>query len=445
MCVQAAELQLILSQNTVEMGKYISGELIYHGDTQPDPIDLDLWRKDFHVDIIETSTEPALPPHRIRNNTRLRLYPRREGDLTLEAIAAGGAFIKPVHIKSLASVRNHIDANPTLLLDKRHYWTDEVITVSFSLNLHHQNNRLVAQDWELPGFKVVALKPRIMASKNGFSARISWQISTASSGVHWLELPVVEQRGRGRFQYFSPRFKITVKPLPAFMPPSVPVGQIKVKSNLGHTVSGKKAWIIEIANSSRLPQHIEGLQNVLDKMQPDRNKVKQTSRVNQLSESRRFEIPVPDWSLGRQHQLQLPFFNTHTGRVDYINHKVVRAWHIPVYARIALLILLVVSIFYLVRLLAGLIQRYYRYRNHLKKAKQCENAQALRHLILKHHDWKYLQPGSACSKNGLPPHFIDLLNRHCFARSQPDDTTSLIDIYCQHLKPKATTWLFKSF
>ena len=433
----SAELSLELDKTAIEMGKYAVASISYVGSHDPGAADLSQWRDDFFIDPIDTELE-ATEQGQIHTLTRLRLYPRRSGDLSLDSIALGGSFIKPQHLLISPSIRNGIDATPRLLPMKASYWADQAIDIRVEVALHDQRNEVVAADFELPGFSLQTLKPERVKTPTGDRIRLGWIIMSPQKGHYRIELPAIDQRGRGRFRFYLPPLQLNIQPIPAYLPPTVAVGQLRVDSGLSTSTGGQRQWQLTVENEGRLPPQLEGLQALLDKLGIDELdlQVLNDSEDSTGLTRRMYTIPLPAWYLGGSQTLQLPFFNTATGRLETLHHQLPTAWQLPrpaLWGAIFLLTLLLFYGGYRLNRQADKIRQRWRYRQAIQQA---QTAHQLRRQLLLYHqartltDWARLQTkptqqlacelNAACFGEGSQPS-LGTLKKSCLRHSQPLD------------------------
>ena len=80
---EAASLRIEGADTEVEMGKYLSVQIVYDGESAVGSADLRQWVDDFHIDLRDSTTENLLSGA-IRTTQQLRLYPHAVGEAVLE-------------------------------------------------------------------------------------------------------------------------------------------------------------------------------------------------------------------------------------------------------------------------------------------------------------------------------------------------------------------------
>lgn len=426
----------------VEMGKYFSVSLIYIGKTIPDISHLQKWYHDFYIDRRDTEAED-LSNGLIQYTENLRLYPRSTGKKVLHAIAMGGAIASPVMLNVVPIVRKGIDAAPQWQLLPDTIWQGETIKVSVIQNLLHQSNTVVVDNVSFPGFSVHALEQEIISIDHIKKIKLSWLITAQSYGVHQLELPSIVQRGRGRWRFYLPRMQIAVKPLPSYIPPTVPVGKLSIQTGL-ISDKNKLFWFVDLQNEGFFPEEIYGIRKQLADLAGiavEMVKLFHTQSAPEVPKGyiQRYQFPIPDWSFGtaKGDKVSISYFDVHEGRILKISNTLPRVWSIPVLGQ---------NLFYifLLFILCGLVWSLYKgwkkrlnRKNFLSLLNQIRHSYELRQLLLSQADcytldeWSLKQ--SSSNKKNQAKSIANQLNSLCYARSSQislsDIKQQLVQLY----------------
>lgn len=416
--LQAATLDLQLDKSQVEMGKFIIATITYHGSSPPAAIDLSQWQDDFYLD----RNDPEIvvnENNQLQQQTHARLYPRHSGDITLDAIAAGGAIAYPRHVQVRPAIRNGIDATPKLLALKTEYWADEAIDIQIDVALHDQRNNVVASDFEPEFFDSLRLPDQPIDSTQQPAIRLHWQLLSARKGDYWLELPSIVQRGRGRFRFYLPKLKLHIKPLPAYLAPTVPVGQPKVTVAI-KTIENQEILQLSIQNRGRLPDGLQGFSDFLQAMGIDESTVISTDIAQQGIITRIKQIPLPTWLWPRQIDYRLNYFDSAAGQLKTLQQPLPWLWHAPRGFYWLMILLATLLMFLGMNRLdrwAARWRKRYRLRQQLLRAK---NPAQLRKSLIDSADVKTLQQWVQQSSRQLTQaHALAIrLDRACFS-NQP--------------------------
>ncbi len=410
-----AELRVKLNKNETEMGKFIVATISYQGDKDPGSPNLSEWHEKFYVDIRQSELS-TLPGGRLQSDTRVRLYPRVSGPLTLDSLALGGAIAKSQSINIKPLIRHDIDATPVVRPLQPVYWADQAIILSVDIALVEKRNNVVVNDFELDGFGIRALKPQRLQLETGDVVRLRWMLLTPHHGIYEIELPSIQQRGRSRFRFYLPKIRLNIKPVPAYLPATVAVGNLRVHSLLVEEKNEQPSWLLKIENSGRLPDHVEGVQAFLESKGIASTDVvieqlidEQSATVSQL-----YKIKIPDWNLTSSNELQLAYFNTTTGRLEYLQHSLPGYWNIPRYARIMIVYIAVLVFFYVANRVDKLAQRVRSWLHFRSTIRQSSTGNQLRKVLLQNSSSKNLTEWSDLFQGRVSQQIMEDLNEYCF-------------------------------
>ncbi|MBC8209992.1 MAG: hypothetical protein H8E21_02915 [Gammaproteobacteria bacterium] len=428
--VLAAELTVMLDKAESEMGKYFLADIRYRGEPTDAEFNLSEWTAEFHLSAHNRQTL-ALENGGIQKSLSVRLYPRHSGQLTLASIAFAGVIAESTSVTVEPSIRNLIDATPRLQPLRDFYWSDQAIMIQLDVALHDPRNRVDADEFELEGFRVQALKPQRLSSAEGEFVRLQWMLITPSKGHVEIELPAIYQRGRGQFRYHLTQQILHIKPLPAYLPATIPVGQISVHSELQRIRNQPAWWRIDIKKIGYLPPQLEGLQEFIDSLgiDPDRVEIEQTHNSESGDAELRYRIPVPEWYFARPDRITFPYFDTETSQLNTLSHTLPVIWQVPPYMLVASLFLLMIVMFYAgyrLNKVAEQIRHWRRLRRHIKQA---DSAHSLRRLLTAGLAVKTLSEWSAQYPTALTQRIAQDLNQYCFA-NQASQELDQIKIRC---------------
>ncbi len=419
--VNSANLTLELNSNSVEMGKYLTATFTYEGSTKPELIDLELWQTHFYIEQKDPDFS-QISPNSITSITKAKLYPRKTGTISLDAIAQGGSFVKPRQITILPSIRNAIDATPQVHSIQPKFWADEPIIINIDVPLHYARNEVIAKEWLLNGFNISPL-PTIKIKNN---VQLKWLIYTPSKGVYSLELPAIVQRGRGRFRYHSPKLQFTVKPLPAYLPSSVATGNMTISSQI-LSKGGQKLMQITFKKKGYLPQNIEGFQRFINDLSSNELalNIQTAESIDQGITTRQILITLPNRLWGQNLKLNVSYFNTQTGHLDTIEHQLPTVYTLPKQAQYFIIALSLIAVLFSLKLLNQAANKW-RQQNTLKqRIRQAQTPQALRSILLSIHQSKTLEEWANKNSGNNATHIKDNLNQACYQVGNSIDLQAL--------------------
>lgn len=418
----AAELEIRLSEPQVEMGKFLKVEIIYEGETDPGGPELGLWDTDFHVDARNRESEP-LASGAIRSTLALRLYPRAVGEKVLDRIALGGAVAGPLRLRVVPSVRDDIDITPQWLPVPQRVWQGQAFEIGVDLPLAHPSNRVAAEDPALDEFEVQALPPVYREHAKTALIALRWRLVARQAGHFSIELPAIEQRGRGRWRYYLRSPLVAVRPLPAYLPPGVPVGLLEMQTGLVRS-DGERFWEVTVANRGPLPEAVYGLRSALAERARRDPETVQIAPVELDSATgihrQRYRVAVPDWSLGwgRGPLLTLLYFDVLQGRLLRLQGRLPAVWQVSRPLALALMA-------FAAAVLAGLLVIFWRAWRRLRairlfrgRLRQAADAHELRRLLLESGGYRTLNEWSASQPDPTAAGLAQELNSVCFSATQ---------------------------
>ncbi len=415
----AAALRIEGADPEVEMGKYLNLHIVYEGESAVGSADLQQWADDFFIDVRGSDTENLLSGS-IRTTQQVRLYPRATGEAVLERIALGGAVAGPLRVTVVPAVRNGIDGTPRWLPLPERVWQGQAFEIAVDMALMHPSNHIALDDVVLPGFDVQPL-PRQTDSRDGVEVvRLRWRVTALDPGGHRLELPPIEQRGRGRWRFHLRVPEIRVVPLPSYLPPSVPVGKVTLESALVRG-DGQQYWQVYIRNRGRLPDASYGLRAALAGAagtDPDRLGVAEVETDPETGiASQRYQVPLPEWSFGWGDgpAITVRYFDTGAGQLTETTTRLPPAWRMPTYAALVLSLVSLLLLAASGALLLRTARRWLARRKFRQQVDLAGDAHALRRLLVTstgHHtvtDWAATQCDPAAIETAA------LINEACFS------------------------------
>lgn len=425
----AASLRIEGADTEVEMGKYLNLMIVYEGESAVGSADLQQWADDFHIDVRDSDTENLLSGA-IRTTQQLRLYPRVPGETVLERIALGGAVAGPMRVSVIPAVRNGIDGTPRWISLPDRVWQGQTFEVGVDAALMHPSNQIALDDAVLPGFDPQTL-PRQTDSFDGVElVRLRWRVTAVQPGRHRLELPPIEQRGRGRWRFFLRAPEIRVLPLPSYLPPSVPVGKVTMESALLDD-GGRQFWQVHIRNRGQLPDASFGLRAALAGaagIDPERVEVAdvETDRAAGIS-LQRYRAPLPEWSFGwgGGPAVSLRYFDIDAGRLTEIQTRLPPAWRLPTYATSMLIVIGMLLLAAFATRLLRATRRLLARRRFRQQVAQAHDAHALRRLLITSTGSPTVTDWAATQRHPVATEVAASINKVCFSAATPVDIATL--------------------
>jgi len=416
------EVKIVLNQSEVEMGKFILARIKYSGDNVPPLSNIQQWYDDFFVDRRDEGAE-KFPDGLIQYTETMRLFPRKTGDKILASIALGGAIAKAVKLKVKSAVRGGINGTPHWQSLPKVIWQGQTIQVSIVQRLLRSSNEVVVEDAQFPGFYVEKLDQKISTQNNVKSVQLHWLFTAEVSGLMQLEPPAIEQRGRGRWRFYLPRVTIKVKPLPSYIPPTVPVGKLSIRTGVVYE-NDKPLWTIELQNEGQLPDEIYGMRRQLSELNNVSMESVEVSSIQPESLSpltfiHQYRIPVPDWSWGFTDgpEVVVPYFDINEGQIKTLSERLPSVWYFTREWRYVLFFVL--GLLSMIVLMAGIrmINNILAWQHYRHLLQQTTTPHELRRLLLAQGQFCTLDSWSALKHKGIAKQVACQLNSLCYSRS----------------------------
>lgn len=373
----ASELELDLNNTNIEMGKFILAKLSYFGEKDPGFSNLSSWETDLHVDRRDREVT-QFDKTTILVTEVIRLYPRKTGIINLPPIALGGAMLVPQTIHVSPAIRDGINGLPTWQLSDQNVWRDQAFTLSVTAALFHPSNKIKIDTPEVAGI-VFGFRQQHRHEVNGVTTvTVSWQAHAQRKGDFHLNLPPIEQRGRGRHKFYLPVKALIVKPVPAYLPPTVLIGSPEVTT----TLSGN-TWQIQIANRGILPSQLYGVtRNLADIAYIGVDNIEQRINNNNGVAYHDYQTTLPNWAFGEfsRHYFELPYFDTAQGKLHH--HLVVlpSLWRVPSWFMILLGLIALAMITFIAKFALSKSAEF-KYR---KAFNEAESSKIKREILLDH-------------------------------------------------------------
>jgi|GEM_PF-901318 len=414
-------IRMLVDKSHVEMGKYILLHLQYQGETIPQLSNPAVWYDDFFVDRRSEDAE-KLSDGLIKYTETIRLYPRHTGEIILHAIALGGAVSRPLTLHVSPAVRHNIDGTPHWLPVVQDIWQGQTIIVTIEQRLFNSSNQLLPEDGVFPGFAVQPLVPVKRQEKDVTIVTLSWQLTAQTPGILQLEAPAIEQRGRGRWRFYLPRISIRVKPLPAYIPPAVPVGQLQMNTAL-IWIKDIPVWQVDFTNRGQLPDEIYSIRQQLAsaaELTPDDVQQHIIHPEDKQNISQRYSIAAPQWiwGLGDGKTIHIDYFDVTAGQIKTVQGFLPAFWNVPQSWRYLLYGILLIILSGLIFVVLKFLQWLLAWQHYRQAIQQMYNAHQLRRLLLTQGRFATLEKWQSTRTQYVSAELVRQLNSLCFAQQQ---------------------------
>ena len=422
----AAELALALRSTTVEWGQPLRGHVTFTGDQDPGSIDLGALDEGFHLErgFTELSqTESGLTVRR----EAVSLYPRRLGEQSVPALTHGGARSLPVPIVVLPPRPEDAAVEVSVRVPDRRLKAGQQLVIRVDVATTDPRVRVETEPLRLPGAETHLLPATETTDGPQIRRSLGWAVVLRSTGAHSIDLPPLRYQlfGRDLRRFHFPALHVEVEPIPAYVPITVPVGQVAVAS----TLAGERAnrhWHLVVETDGQLPAGVPELQAELATLAGvDASRIAATQRTEARADGVRTVVelraPLPALlvGIGADLPVTLRYFDPVAGRLQVHTHRLPREWRLPLWLASGLaaagLGLLGVGAWWA----RGAHGRWRVRRAYLQQVARAGDPQSLRRLLLAEAGHHTLAEWAAMS--GRPESAWELataLDAACF-RSQP--------------------------
>jgi hypothetical protein len=380
--VASPQLSLSLNKTETQLGKPVRAELVAVATPQKlASLDLQPLQDAFGVVVVESATNVSDPrwPGAAVQLLRLRLYPRRTGELTLPALHLGEAHSQARTVHVLDGSRGGVPIGVVTHLSTSSPWERQQVVLQLEITTPQLFATIEAADkLQVPGVDIVPLprqrEQRQVGATKVAVLRLGWALALQTAGTHYLELPPIRYNVSGRTEriYYFPTSRLQVRPLPPYIPPTLPVGKVAVSSSLSPTGSltpnNLAYWTVTVGGTTVSPRDLPPVLRQIQSTAGLRflTAAAERSQEAQASEVRSrvvYQIPFKPLASGplALPTLQLQYFDPATGRLVRVNHRPPRpwvlspAWRVTLISVSGLLVLWLCVLFY--RRLHSILQR----------------------------------------------------------------------------------------
>ncbi len=356
------QLFLFTDKTESALGRPIRAELYGISlSSQITKVDIEGLNENFGVitDYVSNDTRDNRWPGKKIQILKLKLYPRRSGKVLIPSLS-----IKNISSnEKLLHIINDKTGEPELFFSTKTPYQRQQTIALLSVNTSEENSRLTVKEGQtIKNVDSTPLQFKRIKNTNGtYNLQIGWAISALKKGPLTLNFPPVEYSVSGvlRKKFYLPIKKISIKALPVYLPPTIPVGKITIHSKLPDKLLLKtdslSYWNITISgktnNTYNLPpvlrkikdnQHIHFLPaNTLRSV-----KVSKANLISVVEYSIPFK-PLKNGSLTLP-AIKIQYFNPENGKIITLIHKSTNKFVLSMFWQVLLLILgglLLISLF----------------------------------------------------------------------------------------------------
>ena len=348
------------------------------------------------TDYVINETSDERWPNKTVQILKLKLYPRKVGTVIIPRISSNNTHSTE---KALTIIKGEMDL-PELSLSRSNPYERQQIIAQFSLKSNNPTSRLsINEDMKIQGFDSQLLPFKRTKLKEGiYLIQIGIALSALRNGQLTLELPHLEYSvsGVSRKQFYFPKRKIDIKRLPLYLPPTIPVGIVKIQSKLPSTRLLKSDsiyyWNIELSgalnNTYQLPAILRQIKsNNHIKFLPADSRRSNITSTNNLTSIAHHSIPfkVLNSSFLKLPDIKLQYFDPVSGKIEDVFYISDYILVLSIFWRSVFGAFMILILVYITKLISKKWQRFkfskYKREQALKLLKEENNIIRLRESI----------------------------------------------------------------
>ena len=197
-------------------------------------INLDKLKKDFGVYVIESSNKSDLNKNEVQE-LKVYLYPQQVGKLKIPSLTLGkySSATSTVTILPAAEDKNTVTFNS--INSSVSVWQRQQIIITSTVLTQSKFASIHAEDFSHKGVESFTLESTRDVLKNGqFRLTTSWVLYPLIAGEYNFNFPSINYRlgGKVKRRFIPKAIKVSVKELPPYIPPLLPVGKIEVDKDI---------------------------------------------------------------------------------------------------------------------------------------------------------------------------------------------------------------------
>jgi hypothetical protein len=190
--------------------------------------------------VVETPNDVVRNARNRLQTWRIRLYPRQAGQLQIPSLAFQGTKTRPltVEVKPAVDQADKTAMKVSTQVSDTNVWLNQPVHVTVQVESGSRYAWLESPAARQDGIDIVA-EPhtRDSETRNGEQRtqhRIGWVLYPQTTGTISLQLPRIEyyREGVATHRFYPPRLVLHVRALPAFVPPTMPIGRVRLEESL---------------------------------------------------------------------------------------------------------------------------------------------------------------------------------------------------------------------
>jgi hypothetical protein len=430
----APELRLDFDKTEVEWGRPLRGYVLYEGPAEGS-IDLSRWTTRFHVE--RGYGERTRDEHgALVRRESVRLYARALGEQPLPAPSHGGARSPALTVQVLPPRPEGATVTLTHGASAERLSAGEQLRVRVRLVTTDPRARVSVDPMDPRGLASSELLParrEVLPDGGGTVHEVGWALHLARPGRHLLALPPVRYSlfGRDLGKLYLPLLPVEVDALPAYVPLTVPVGTLSLRSAI-EDWAGTRAWGLTLETNGLLPVGVPELESALAALSgvaPERLGREQgrEARDDGVYTVLRYQAPLPRWLVpwGPGTGLALQYFDPASGRVQRLHHPLPREWRLPGWFVGLLAVPALALALWMARPMVRWLRRWRDRRALVMALRGAADSDSVRRLLLQHLGCRTLGDWAGHGDDARAEAAAGRLNAACFGRAEARDRVPL--------------------
>jgi hypothetical protein len=309
----------------------------------------------------------------------LKLYPRRGGSLTIPSLRYRGSQSASIPL-TVVEAMDRRDNSPIAVrtrIDSNSVWLKQGIYIDVEVETGSEIVDVELPALEAPGMKSnripYSTRPVSLNGKARTVHKLGWIVYPMESGLQKLQPPAIlfKRDGVITHRFFSQEFEIEVKPLPPYVPVTLPVGKIQLKLDSGAPLvvtQNRLTYLkLRLSGSGLATQFSDYLANQLPSSEalsiyPADIKSSTSVLPRQVLTHFDYTIPYTPVSMGvtRLPAFRLQYFDPETGKITTEQFVPGSVFSIPLWLQIIASLVMLIILGIVIRLVVLWLHAYWQ-------------------------------------------------------------------------------------
>jgi len=451
--ITTKELVLFVDKSKGILGRPIRADLYgINLETKLSDINLNAIEKKFgiSIDYAVNNTSDERWPNKKVQILKFKLYPRNTGAILIPRLKVENVNTK----EQTVFIEKGKTSSPTVALETNTPYEQQQFTAHINVLSSEATSQLsINKNSLMDDFDSLPLKFERKKNAAGFyELKIGWALTARKNGQLKLKLPPIEYSVSGvlRKKFYLPLQNITIKALPSYLPPTIPIGKITIQSHF------PQEGILNSNSISYLDIHLSGNLSSSYKLPPVLRQLKSNSQINFLPVNSthsssasvnnlvsivKHSIPFKPLESGFLNlpKIQLQYFDPSSGKITTLTHSVDDVFVLSVFWKIIFFLATAIIFIYIIRICHANWKKFTFSKMKRKQAiqlledKNTENIKKAIKLLIESEHWPTnitINQWAKCWKNKYQVHhtfdeFINTLSSCFYSAADSSNTNEL--------------------